>query len=246
MWAKRDIMGLNREQLDSIFGRNVESAEFTHKYDAPGNHMKSVYGKQDSAYRKHVNSELSNYVNEQRNVDMTGKKVAVLIGAAASMLAVPVFADGMPSDYQTGIPNDGYVDIVVMDFDNGTSDPDQGLTKLIPRLIAKDLTGDARIRIVSPWKLKGKLSKYGLTLDDFYRNPFCLEERGERVIDGFVDGVFYYHSNGPSREVVIESAYTTMNPGIQEETQTGIGTTTEAARQVVDDLRVDLANDAYD
>ena len=217
---------------------------------------------QDKSYKGFMDSELSDYKSllrkekrEQRRRNRTGRKVAAAIGAAAAALGPPVFADGMPPE--TGIPNDGYVDIVVMDFENGSTYSSSnynpsGLSKSISAAIAARLATDEsdNIRIVSPRKLMGVLSKYNLSLEDFYRNPFCLEQRGERVIDGFIEGSYSVRIEGNGGiYLTVDSGFVPMSSGMVEETQLARGTHLEenlVVGRIVDQIKADLARGDYD
>ena len=129
--------------------KSISCAHITHEW--AGDNMKTFknpngevnYGsrisrdyhrEQDDSYRSYMDSDMREYKalmkqerSEQRRRNKTARKVALAIGAAAAAVGAPAlaFADG-PAQYQTGVPNDGYVDIVILPFENANIETKPG------------------------------------------------------------------------------------------------------------------------
>ena len=172
------------------------------------------------------------------------KNAPLIAGGVASIFAPGLlFAD---DQVRTGVPNDGYVDIVITDFEDGSfyqmnNYDTEGLSKTLPAMIISRLQGNDKIRVLSKRSLSSMLREHGLTLQDFDEDPyFCLDKI--EGIDGILTGTYSLLHDGRRPYIRVDSRYIDKDSALVEETQTVEGGLHSIAL-IVNDLVEELEDD---
>jgi hypothetical protein len=206
--------------------------------------LKNIFGKPREGNTNEVYSPQNKKL--ARRLARYLKDATLIAGAGASVFA-PMAAGA--DEVKTGIPNDGYIDVAIMDFEDGSTlvkdgYDTSGLSKSIPAMIIRYLDDIEGFRIIEEARLETILNKYGFTLSDFKENPYMCLEKMEGV-DGIITGTYsLFRDQYASDTLRIDSRYIDRQTKTVQETQTARGRPGQV-EDIVEDLSDEIAHELW-